>query len=112
MNTNPHESPERGCVRRTSRSNEQTNGASNSSPGSFVRAAAGTSSTAALRVTRRDFARYGAFAAVSAVAAHLVARRLRETCINDGVCRGCMQFSDCGLPQALSAKSVLKGGVS
>ena len=64
------------------------------------------------KFTRRDFARYGAFAAVSAVAAHLVARRLRETCVNEGICRGCTQFSDCGLPQALSLRAVLKGGAS
>jgi hypothetical protein len=27
-----------------------------------------------------------------------------ETCVNNGVCRGCGELSDCGLPQALSAK--------
>ena len=28
----------------------------------------------------------------------------RETCIGDGVCRGCPGLEDCGLPQALSLK--------
>jgi hypothetical protein len=64
------------------------------------------------KFTRRDFARYGAFAAIGAVVARLFARRSRETCINQGICRGCTEFSDCGLPQALSARAVLKGGTS
>jgi hypothetical protein len=64
------------------------------------------------KFNRRDFARYGALAAMSAVAARLIARRSRETCINEGICRGCTEFSDCGLPQALSARSALKGGAS
>ena len=64
------------------------------------------------KFTRRDFARYGALAAISSVAARLIVRRSRETCINGGICRGCTKFSDCGLPQALSAKAVLKGGAS
>lgn len=29
-----------------------------------------------------------------------------ERCVNAGVCRGCGRLSACGLPQALSAKSV------
>lgn len=27
-----------------------------------------------------------------------------ETCVNDGLCRGCTAFAGCGLPAALSAK--------
>ena len=27
-----------------------------------------------------------------------------ETCVNDGLCRGCGAFAGCGLPAALSAK--------
>jgi len=27
-----------------------------------------------------------------------------ETCVNQGLCRGCISFSGCGLPAALSAK--------
>jgi len=42
------------------------------------------------------------------LAGNLVFRRFRsgrnETCINEGICRGCAIFDDCGLPQALSAK--------
>lgn len=35
-------------------------------------------------------------------------RLLREGgCINRGICRGCVVFEQCGLPQALSAKEVL-----
>jgi hypothetical protein len=64
------------------------------------------------RFSRRDFARYGAFAAIGTIAARLVVKRAREKCINDGICRGCTEFSDCGLPQALSARAVLKGGNS
>ena len=63
-------------------------------------------------LTRRDFARYGALAAIGAVAARLVSQRARETCVNEGICRGCTELSDCGLPQALSARAVLKGGNS
>jgi hypothetical protein len=29
-----------------------------------------------------------------------------QTCINQGICRGCGAFGDCGLPQALAAKRV------
>jgi hypothetical protein len=64
------------------------------------------------KLTRRDFARYGAFAAISAMAARLIMRRSREKCVNEGICRGCTEFPDCGLPQALSARAVLKGGAS
>jgi len=64
------------------------------------------------KFTRRDFARYGALAAIGALATRLVARRSRETCINEGICRGCTEFGDCSLPQALSARAVLKGDAS
>jgi hypothetical protein len=37
-------------------------------------------------------------------------RLLREgKCLNQGMCRGCGVFDDCGLPRALSTKSVLAG---
>jgi hypothetical protein len=62
--------------------------------------------------SRREFfratARYGLLALVSA-AATLAARRrpvAGEQCVNRGICSGCVVFADCGLPQALSAKSV------
>ena len=28
-------------------------------------------------------------------------------CINQGICRGCSEFRECGLPQAISAKDAL-----
>ncbi len=31
----------------------------------------------------------------------------QQDCENQGICRGCSRFVDCGLPQALSAKEVL-----
>ncbi len=35
-------------------------------------------------------------------------RLLREgTCLNQGICRACAVFNDCGLPRALSTRSVL-----
>ena len=107
MNTNSHESSKRGCGRSAGRGTEPMPRAP-----AVASAAAGTSSTAALRVTRRDFARYGAFAAISAITARLVVQRSREKCVNQGICRGCTEFADCGLPQALSARAVLKGGAS
>jgi len=61
---------------------------------------------------RREFlrggARYALLAGLAAVSAVLVKRRGAglpgQTCINQGICRGCGAFADCGLPQALSAK--------
>jgi hypothetical protein len=38
-------------------------------------------------------------------------RLLREgKCLNLGICRGCAIFDDCGLPRALSTRSVLARG--
>jgi len=35
-------------------------------------------------------------------------RLLREgKCLNQGICRACAVFDDCGLPRALSTRSVL-----
>jgi hypothetical protein len=31
-----------------------------------------------------------------------------QTCVNQGICRGCGAFEDCGLPQAISAKEVFQ----
>ena len=61
---------------------------------------------------RREFlrggARYALLAGLAVVSAVLVKRRSAtlpgQTCINQGICRGCGAFEDCGLPQALSAK--------
>jgi hypothetical protein len=38
----------------------------------------------------------------------LVAKR-GETCVGNGICRGCVEFAQCGLPQALSAKEAPAG---
>ena len=62
--------------------------------------------------SRREFlrggARYALLAGLGAVSATLVKRsggRLSgQSCINQGICRGCGAFTACGLPQALSAK--------
>ena len=32
----------------------------------------------------------------------------RQTCIGNGICRGCEGLEDCGLPQALSLKRAVK----
>jgi hypothetical protein len=69
---------------------------------------------------RREFlrsgARYALLAGLAAVSAALVKRRGAslpgQTCLNQGICRGCGAFEDCGLPQALSAKQVLQNSRS
>ncbi len=48
--------------------------------------------------------------ALSAGTGALMLRHGGERCINAGICRGCAAFSDCGLPQALSAKAALARG--
>lgn len=66
---------------------------------------------------RREFlrggARYALLAGMAAVSAVLVKRRGAalpgQTCINQGICRGCGVFEKCGLPQALSAKQAQRG---
>lgn len=70
--------------------------------------------------SRREFlrggARYTFLTALGAVSATLFQRsggRLSgQTCINQGICRGCGAFADCGLPQALSAKQAKRQGIS
>jgi hypothetical protein len=61
--------------------------------------------------SRREFfgaaARYGLLTIMGAVAS-LAARKpglANQTCVNRGICGGCIQFPECGLPQALSAKA-------
>jgi len=63
------------------------------------------------RLSRRDFllaaGRWLLAAALGAGAVRLLLGRprlLRQTCVNQGVCRGCPAFSGCGLPPALSAR--------
>jgi len=65
-------------------------------------------------VSRREFlrtaARFLALGGIGMMAARLtrMGRGTQvsgpEICVNDGVCRGCVVFADCGLPAALSAK--------
>lgn len=66
--------------------------------------------------SRREFfraaARYGLLTLVSA-AACLAARPRPLTgqrCVNQGICSTCGVFTDCGLPQALSAKRAKEKG--
>ena len=62
---------------------------------------------------RREFlrggVRYALLAGLTAMSAVLVKRRgtslPNQTCVNQGICRRCEAFAECGLPQALSAKS-------
>ena len=64
---------------------------------------------------RREFfrtgARYLALSAVAVVTSVLVKRKAvllpGQSCTNEGLCRGCSAFEDCGLPQALSYKRVM-----
>ena len=67
--------------------------------------------------TRREFlhggARYAALAGITAVVAAIAGRRddtlPGQTCVSNGLCRGCAVVVDCGLPQALSFKQATKG---
>jgi hypothetical protein len=70
--------------------------------------------------SRREFlrggARYALFAGLAALSAKLIKRSSGklsgQTCINAGICTGCTAFTDCGLPQALSAKQARQGGAA
>jgi hypothetical protein len=64
-------------------------------------------------ISRRQFlstlARLAALGGIGALTAKLLAgrggaSRSGETCVNQGVCRGCSAFAGCGLPSALSAR--------
>jgi hypothetical protein len=62
-------------------------------------------------ISRRDFlknaGRILALGGVGAIAAIMLtgARKPRaQTCVSQGVCRGCAVFNGCGLPAALSAR--------
>jgi hypothetical protein len=64
--------------------------------------------------SRREFfcgiARWGGLVVmgIAAAAIKLSRKPPGQRCINRGICNGCLQFSNCGLPQALSAKQFLK----
>ena len=55
--------------------------------------------------------RYGAlgFLAVLAGVVGVKRRPASQSCINNGLCRGCSESTDCGLPQALSARLAKTG---
>ena len=59
----------------------------------------------------RDGLRLTLLGGLAAISGNLIARqRVRPSgriCISDGICSGCEAFDDCGLPQALSARSAL-----
>lgn len=63
------------------------------------------------RPSRREFlkslARGLLLAGIGALGVKLASRAPRpdgETCVGEGVCRGCSAFGGCGLPSALSAR--------
>ena len=62
------------------------------------------------KLTRRDFlthaGRYGLALLIGGGAAHL-ARRDRETCINNSRCRGCGRIEGCHLPAAVSTRQAI-----
>jgi len=70
--------------------------------------------------SRREFlrggVRYALLAVVGTVSVTLFQRSggklSGQTCINQGICRDCGVFADCGLPQALSAKQANPEGTS
>jgi len=63
---------------------------------------------ASRREFMRDGFRYAVLTGLAAVSATLFNRSggklSGQTCINQGICSGCTAYSDCGLPQSLSAK--------
>jgi hypothetical protein len=77
---------------------------------------AGSNRDASRREFLRGGARYTLLTALAAVSATLFRRSggklSGQTCVNQGICRGCGAFADCGLPQALSAKQAKPDGMS
>ncbi len=62
-------------------------------------------------ISRRQFfgtlLRLAVLGGIGTLAARLLGfgrGRPGETCVNQGVCRGCSAFAGCGLPSALSAR--------
>jgi hypothetical protein len=65
--------------------------------------------TARADSSRRGFLRNAALGGLAVLTGALAARRpAGQACVNDGFCRGCAAYEDCGLPQALSAKQALR----
>ena len=58
----------------------------------------------------RELVRYCVLGLLALVAAFLGrSTAARRSCINRGMCRGCVAFVDCDLPPALSAKGSFEG---
>jgi hypothetical protein len=53
---------------------------------------------------RRTFLRNAALGGLAAITGTLVVRGRRQSCVSDGICRGCIAYADCGRPRALSMK--------
>jgi hypothetical protein len=68
-------------------------------------------SGASRRQFLRDGLRYTILGGLAAISGKLVAREAArpagQVCVSAGICRGCVAYEDCGLPQALSAKQAL-----
>jgi hypothetical protein len=75
---------------------------------------AGPNSGASRREFLRGGARYALLAGLGMLSATLAQRSggklSGQTCINEGICRGCGAFDNCSLPQALSVKQIQRGG--
>jgi hypothetical protein len=71
---------------------------------------------ATVAASRREFlrggARYALLAGIGSVAVSVAARKGErlpgQTCIQQGICRGCAVVDACGLPSALSFRQVMK----
>ena len=72
-----------------------------------------------MKMSRRDFmknlGRVSLFGAIGGSVGLLLFKRRfsmnpAHVCINQGICRGCSEFDDCVLPQALSAKNAVASG--
>lgn len=65
---------------------------------------------------RRDFFRHGGrllLLGLGALAGSVLFRRkqvavINHRCVNEGICSGCGDYPDCGLPQARSRRQVLE----
>ena len=60
-----------------------------------------------LRSSLRWFTLAGLGTLVGSFYARGITTTRNKHCTDRGICRRCQEFSDCGLPQALSAKEVL-----
>ena len=54
--------------------------------------------------SRRAFLRNAALGGLASITGTLLVCGVRESCVSDGICRGCIAYAECGLPRALSMK--------